>query len=228
MPHLRGAARGAASEVVLCGDWNIAHQRDRPEELAQQPEELGLPARGARLAHARVRRAWAASTCSAALDPRPEQYTWWSNRGQAWAKNVGWRIDYQIATPGHRGDGARGVDLQGAALLRPRAADRRLRLRPRGATPARANDRPRTSAPGRACAQPASPARTLLDCAAASTPATGSGSSAPTAAASRACSRCCAASCTAEAGDVELPRALDDRARRAGNAGSRRSRRSSS
>ena len=56
LPHL-AALRARGREIVLCGDWNIAHQPIDLRELAQQPEELGLPAGGARVADARVRRA---------------------------------------------------------------------------------------------------------------------------------------------------------------------------
>ena len=86
-------------EVVLCGDWNIAHKQiDLKNWRSNQKNPGFLP----------EERAWMSGVFEhlhyvdvfRRLDPRPEQYTWWSNRGQAWAKNVGWRIDYQIATPG--------------------------------------------------------------------------------------------------------------------------------
>ena len=44
------------------------------------------------------------------VNQEPDQYTWWSNRGRAWDKNVGWRIDYQVTTPG-LGDRVRGADI---------------------------------------------------------------------------------------------------------------------
>jgi exodeoxyribonuclease-3 len=39
------------------------------------------------------------------ITDQPELYTWWSNRGQAWANNVGWRLDYMLVTPGLSGSG---------------------------------------------------------------------------------------------------------------------------
>ncbi|HXN10149.1 MAG TPA: endonuclease/exonuclease/phosphatase family protein, partial [Steroidobacteraceae bacterium] len=42
-----------------------------------------------------------------ALVPGPDHYTWWSNRGRAWENNVGWRIDYQVLSPGLAGTARR-------------------------------------------------------------------------------------------------------------------------
>jgi exodeoxyribonuclease III len=96
--HL-AALRASGREVVLCGDWNIAHQEiDLRNWKSNQKNSGFLP----------EERAWLTKVFDGhgfvdvfrQLDPNPERYTWWSNRGQAWAKNVGWRLDYQIATPG--------------------------------------------------------------------------------------------------------------------------------
>jgi len=85
-------------DVIICADWNIAHKEiDLKNWRSNQKNPGFLPAE----------RAWLDGVIDnlgyvdvfRRLDPRPEQYTWWSNRGQAWAKNVGWRLDYQLATP---------------------------------------------------------------------------------------------------------------------------------
>ena len=98
LPHLR-ELRSRGREVIICGDWNIAHQeidlknwRGNKKNSGFLPEErTWLTALFDEVGFADVFRR---------VYPELEAYTWWSNRGQAWAKNVGWRIDYQIATPG--------------------------------------------------------------------------------------------------------------------------------
>jgi len=98
LPHLRSLV-ASGREVVVCGDLNIAHKEiDLKNWRSNQKNPGFLP----------EERAWLSRVFDEVgfvdvfrrLDPNPERYTWWSNRGQAWAKNVGWRLDYQIATPG--------------------------------------------------------------------------------------------------------------------------------
>ena len=100
MGHLQ-SLRDSGREYIVCGDWNIAH---RPIDLknwkSNQKNSGFLPEERAWMDHLFGEAGFV--DAFRVVEPRPEQYTWWSNRGQAWAKNVGWRIDYQVVTPGLR------------------------------------------------------------------------------------------------------------------------------
>ncbi len=89
-------------DYIICGDWNIAHKEiDLKNWKANQKNSGFLP----------EEREWLSRIFDdlgyidgfREINQTPDQYTWWSNRGQAWAKNVGWRIDYQILSPGLKG-----------------------------------------------------------------------------------------------------------------------------
>ena len=95
-PHLMQLK--AEREFILVGDVNIAHQAiDLKNWRSNQKNSGFLP----------EERDWMTKLLTEGglvdvfrkLNPHPDQYTWWSNRGQAWANNVGWRLDYHLATP---------------------------------------------------------------------------------------------------------------------------------
>jgi len=97
-PHMK-RLKASGREVVLCGDWNIAHKEIDLKNWRGNRKNSGfLPEEREWLTRVFDELGWV--DVFRGIDARPDQYTWWSNRGQAWAKNVGWRIDYQIATPG--------------------------------------------------------------------------------------------------------------------------------
>ncbi|HEY8118994.1 MAG TPA: exodeoxyribonuclease III [Methylophilaceae bacterium] len=100
MPHLQ-ALVASGREVVICGDWNIAHKEADLKNWRGNKKNSGfLPEERAWLTDLFDRVGWVDVYRQLHPDTTDASYTWWSNRGQAWAKNVGWRIDYQIATPG--------------------------------------------------------------------------------------------------------------------------------
>ena len=98
IPHLV-ALRKSGREMILCGDWNIAHKEiDLKNWRGNQKNSGFLPEERAWLTHVFDEVGFV--DVFRKLHPELKAYTWWSNRGQAWAKDVGWRIDYHIATPG--------------------------------------------------------------------------------------------------------------------------------
>lgn len=85
-------------EFIICGDWNIVHKEiDIKNWKSNQKNSGCLP----------EERAWLDELFGPlgyvdafrVVNQESGQYTWWSNRGQSWANNVGWRIDYQVITP---------------------------------------------------------------------------------------------------------------------------------
>lgn len=98
LPYL-AKLRSDGREYIICGDWNIAHKEiDLRNWRSNQKNSGFLP----------EERAWMDQLFGElglvdafrVVNQSPDQYTWWSNRGRAWEKNVGWRIDYQVITPG--------------------------------------------------------------------------------------------------------------------------------
>ena len=81
--------------VLICGDWNIAHKEIDIKNWKGNKKNSGfLP----------EERAWIDKIINyygyidafRFINGKPDNYTWWSNRGRAWDNNVGWRIDYQM------------------------------------------------------------------------------------------------------------------------------------
>ena len=99
LPRLAELA-ASGRECVICGDWNIAHREiDLKNWRSNQKNSGFLPEERAWLTRIFDELGWVDVYRRLYPEAGEEGYTWWSNRGQAWAKNVGWRIDYQLATP---------------------------------------------------------------------------------------------------------------------------------
>jgi len=101
MPVLKKYRRQKRN-YIICGDWNIAHKEIDLKNWKGNMKNSGFLPR---------ERAWMDTLFNNVgmvdafreINQQEDQYTWWSNRGQAWAKNVGWRIDYQIVSSGLKG-----------------------------------------------------------------------------------------------------------------------------
>ncbi|MHC4380474.1 MAG: exodeoxyribonuclease III [Planctomycetota bacterium] len=93
--------RASKRHVVVCGDWNIAHTKmDLKNWRGNQKQSGFLPEERDWMTRVFGELGWSDVYRGLYPDAEGDGYTWWSNRGQAWKNNTGWRIDYQVSTPG--------------------------------------------------------------------------------------------------------------------------------
>lgn len=96
LPHLK-KLRASGRSVIVCGDWNIAHQNEDIRNWRGNQKNSGfLPEERAWLGALFDKHGYADAFRQ--LQQKEHEYTWWSQRGQARANNVGWRIDYHIVS----------------------------------------------------------------------------------------------------------------------------------
>ncbi|WP_150048020.1 MULTISPECIES: exodeoxyribonuclease III [Methylomonas] len=92
--------RNSGRQIVICGDWNIAHKEQDLKNWRGNRKNSGfLPEEREWFGKVLSELEWVDVYRRLHPDATEACYTWWSNRGQAWTKNVGWRIDYHISTP---------------------------------------------------------------------------------------------------------------------------------
>lgn len=92
--------RRSRREYILCADWNIAHtEKDLKNWKSNQKNSGFLPHERAWMTNLIDKQGWTDAHRKLSPDGEGELYTWWSNRGNAFANNVGWRLDYQLVTP---------------------------------------------------------------------------------------------------------------------------------
>lgn len=83
---------------IICGDWNIAHRKIDIKNWRGNVNNSGfLPQEREWMTH--LMDNMSIVDAFRAIETGEHQYSWWSNRGQAWANNTGWRIDYHLTSP---------------------------------------------------------------------------------------------------------------------------------
>ncbi|MEX3101299.1 MULTISPECIES: exodeoxyribonuclease III [unclassified Streptomyces] len=110
LKELRVRAAAEGREVLVCGDWNIAHQQADLKNWRGNTKNSGfLPEERGWLGEVFAEGNGGYVDVMRALHPDVEgPYTWWSYRGRAFDNDTGWRIDYHVATPGLAGKATKG------------------------------------------------------------------------------------------------------------------------